>query len=1252
MSRGHWRIWADTGGTFTDCLAVTPSGSIRRAKVLSSGRLRARVLERCGSSVVRLGARWLAGGFDPTGCRVYEIDGDSPAARIESWDAGAARATLVGAAPAGEIIELSTGEPAAILAARLSTGARAGVPLPPLTLRLGTTRGTNALLERATAPTAFFVTRGFADLLRIGDQRRPDLFALNIHKREPLHTMVIEVRGRLDAAGAEIRPLDLDRAREDAGRALEAGVRCAAVALMHAWRNPDHERAVGATLRDLGFEHVTCSTELTPTIKIVPRAEAAVADAALSPMITSFLDEIRAAAPNAAALVMTSAGGLVRADRFHPAEGLLSGPAGGVSGARRAGLESGFERVISFDMGGTSTDVARIDGGYDYAPTHTVGGATLTTPALAIETVAAGGGSLCGIASGRPFVGPRSAGAAPGPACYGAGGPLTLTDVNLLLGRLAPDRFEIPLSIGSARDAATRSLGAGAEDERDELLEGFLTIANEAMAGAIRRISVRRGYDPADYALVAFGGAGPQHACAVAERLGARTVIVPPDASLLSAWGLGLAAMERFAHRQVLRPLEDVEAELGDLLGALEGEARRELEAHGAPRAEIRCDRHIAHARYAGQDHTIAIEVEDPATVADAFRRAHHAIFGCVFDRTIELESVRVLVRWSQCAPAAGRVSPTSPPVAPERRRMRARGAWVSAPIYDRRTLPAGFIIDGPGLISERRSVTVVEPGWRATVDDAGATVLRAVGEAPPSSAGTRSAHHAVRSELLICRLNMIAEEMGAALQRAALSVNVKERLDFSCGVLDADGSLVVSAPHQPVHLGALGACVRALRGAKEMRAGDLVVTNHPAFGGSHLPDVTVVAPVHDATGALRAYVANRAHHAEIGGLRPGSMSPEAVSLAEEGVVIAPMRLGAMREVDLAPLERVLREAPYPSRSVEENLADVAAAASSLRRGVDTLRSLIDEQGATEVQCAMRAVRANAAEAVAEALHAREGEHCEAAATMDDGSRLCVGIEIHHGRARIDFTGSAGVHPRNLNAPLAVVRSATLYALRLLCGRDAPLNDGLMDPIELVAPTGMLNPEFVCDPARCPAVGAGNVETSQRIVNLLLEALGLAAGSQGTMNNVLMGDEHGAYYETICGGSGATERCAGASAVQTHMTNTAITDPEVLEHRRPVRLERFEIRRGSGGDGRRRGGDGAVREFVFLAPQCVSLVTQHRDHGPHGLRGGAMGAAGVQTLVRADGARCALGAAEVVNVCAADRLIIETPGGGGWGARS
>ncbi len=1249
MTKNHWRIWTDTGGTFTDCLAVVPNGSIRRAKVLSSGRLRARVHERISSTVVRLDARWLAG-FDPTGFHVCEIDGDASQICIESWDAGASRAMLTGEAPAGEIVELTTYEPAPILAARLVTGVGAGIELPPLTLRLGTTRGTNALLERATAPTAFFVTRGFADLLRIGDQRRPDLFALNIHKREPLHTMVIEVAGRLDAMGNVIEPLDLDRVRQDAKRALDAGVRSAAVALMHAWRNPEHEQAVGAVLREVGFEHVTCSAELTPTIKIVPRAEAAVADAALSPMIASFLDEIHASAPTAAVMVMTSTGGLVRADRFHPAQGLLSGPAGGVCGAWHAGQRSGFPRVISFDMGGTSTDAARIDGGYDYAPTHTVGGATLTTPALAIETVAAGGGSICGIESGRPYVGPKSAGATPGPACYGAGGPLTVTDVNLLLGRLAPDRFEIPLSIEAAREAAARSLGATNDAERDDLLEGFLEIANEAMAGAIRRISVRQGYDPAEYALVAFGGAGPQHACAVAELLDARTVIIPEDASLLSAWGLGLAAVERFAHRQVLRPLNDVQAELADMLSELEREASNELEADGAPGGEIHYARRIANVRYAGQDHAIPIEVDDPKAIADSFRRAHRAVFGHACDRSIELESARVLVQWRESPSLKESASHVKSPTEPTQQRLRVGGRWVSAPIYDRDALPPGFTVEGPALIAERRSVTVVEPSWRATIDDVGAIVLCAPEVSAPASESKRRTHHAVRAELLICRLNMIAEEMGAALQRTALSVNVKEREDYSCGVLDADGALVVVAPHQPVHLGALGACVRAVCGELELREGDLVATNHPAFGGSHLPDVTVVAPVYDAAGVLRAYVANRAHHAEIGGVRPGSMSPEATTLAEEGVVIAPMLLGTVNDVDLSEIERVLREAPYPSRSVEENLADVAAAVSSVRRGVEAMRSLIDHEGADDVDTVMKSVRDSASAAVTASLHQREGETRDANTTLDDGSVLRVKIDIHDGRARIDFSGSADMHPGNLNAPLAVVRSATLYVLRLLCQRDVPLNDGLMEPIELITPCGMLNPAFVSDPAKCPAVAAGNVETSQRIVNLLLEAFELAAGSQGTMNNVLMGDERGAYYETICGGSGATENSAGASAVHTHMTNTAITDPEVLEHRRPIRLERFAIRRGSGGQGKHCGGDGAVREFVFLEPQCVSLVTQHRTFGPDGLHGGGRGAAGVQTLRRADGTECILGSAVVLEVCAGDSLTIETPGGGGWGA--
>lgn len=1248
-------MWVDTGGTFTDCVAVDPAGAMHRAKVLSSSALRGRIAEVCDRRGVRvhLSQQTPPGFFDGFTLRIggtadplsVEIDGGEKGLRLA--------ADVPAGIAAGAWCELVSPEEAPVLAARLVTGTPARAPLPPLALRLATTRGTNALLERTGAPTLLCVTRGFGDLLHIGTQQRPHLFRLRIDKAPPLVAHVVEVDERLAADASVLRSPDLGSLRRAAEELVAQGVRTAAVALLHSYLDPRHEELVSATLRAAGFTHVSCSAALAPTIGILSRAETAAVDATLAPIIGSYLKRVAEAVPGGSVHVMTSAGGLVRAAAFRPKDSLLSGPAGGVVGAALAGRVAGARRVITFDMGGTSTDVARVDGDFEYVFEHRVGDALLKAPALAVESVAAGGGSVCSCDGVRLRVGPESAGASPGPACYGAGGPLTVTDVNVLLGRLDPHGFEIPID----RDAAEAALKAVVErlggarneaDERQALLQGFLDIANERMADAIRRISVRRGYDPAEYALVAFGGAGGQHACAVASLLGVTRVIVPPDASLLSALGLGHAVVERFVERQVLRPLREAEGALELWFEELAARARAAVVAEGVSPGEVDVRRALTFLRFSGQDSAMEVPWEVGLDLGAMFATAYEAQYGYrPPSREIEVESIRTVAS-SRPRPLAageepGRCATAS---ASGQRDVYLAGGWRSVPLYRRDTLGTGCSLAGPALVAERHSTTLVEAGWHGTVHRSGALILdRQDGGGVSAAAPPPS----VRIELFSNRFAAIAAEMGEMLRRTAISTNVKERLDFSCALLDPGGRLVVNAPHIPVHLGSLGECVRAVLEAVSMRGGDAVVTNHPGFGGSHLPDITVISAVDAPAGARLGYVASRAHHAELGGTRPGSMPPAARTLAEEGVVIPPTLLVRAGVAHWDDLQRVFERAFYPSRAVAENLADLRAQLAANQYGASALVALAKTHGSGQVAAAMDGLFELAARHAGAAL-GRLGEGpWEAVEELDDGTPLRAAVRREDGVTTIDFTGSGGVHPGNLNATTAVVRSVVLYVLRLLVAEELPLNEGMLDGVRLIVPPGLLNPPFPPDPRRAPAVVGGNVETSQRLVDTLLKALNLAACSQGTMNNVLFGDAARSYYETVCGGAGAGPGWAGADAVHTHMTNTRITDAEVLEMRYPVRLERFTVRRGSGGRGQFPGGDGAVRELTFLAPLELSVVSQHRRSGPYGCAGGGAGAPGRQVLRRANGGTEELRGVDERRVGPGDALVLETPGGGGWG---
>lgn len=1214
-----WLIAADRGGTFTDCLSRDPMGRMKRCKVLSRGVLRLTVEQRIGAQtlVVRLPEEELPEDFF-RGWKCEGSGGSMAVSHASEEGVLTFREPMPEAWQAGAVVELLTGESAPVVGARLLTLTPLHGDFPDLEFRLATTLATNALLEGTGAPTALFITEGFADLPVIGDQRRAELFALG-HEREPaLHTHVVEIKARMDAAGRVLCDPDEAALLSAAGRLVAAGCTSAAVALMHSDVNPAHEQFVEEMLRRAGFSSISLSSELAPVIRLLPRTQTAIINAVLAPVIGAFVQSVRVPLERRVRKfhVMNSAGSLEEPRSFHPKDSLLSGPAGGVRGCAALAKSCGLRKVLTLDMGGTSTDVARWDGDFTYQFEQHHGRSVILAPSLRIETVAAGGGSICDVTAEGLTVGPRSAGADPGPACYGCGGPLTLTDVNLLLGRLDPARAGHPLLDAPARarlaelKTKMNARGLPVPDNDGPLLRGLLDIAVSRMVEAVRRISVRDGCDPAEYALVAFGGAGPQHACAIAEQLGIREIYVARDAGLLSASGVLHAAVEQIAVRQLLQPIGEVNAAF--VMAEVEAEALAKL---GSARGAI--SRRMAEVRLRGQSTALAIDFTDAGSLASAYRNEHAWLYGYELpaDASIELVSLRAIA--------------AVPPPEPEREGFPA----------DAR------VTTGPALIQDAFSTLVIEPGWQAVQGRRGTSKLtRTAGAAPRAEVAVAAA-----AELFRCRFQGVVDAMGSLLRRTAVSTNVKERLDYSCALLDAAGRLVMNAPHIPVHLGALGECVRRVAAVLPPQPGDVLVTNDPAFGGSHLPDVTVLCPVFGKSGNLIAWTANRAHHAEIGGITPGSMPANAACLAEEGVVIPPMHLvraGVPCEKDIAAL---LTGGPWPTRALSDNLADLNAQLAAARHGSRALLTMCEAHGEDEITARLAALTAQARDAFARRL-ARAGEFdLSTTEHLDDGTPLAVRL-IHRGaRLTIDLTGSGTVHPGNRNATAAIVRSAVLYVLRLWTGEPIPLNEGLFDAVDLIVPEGILSPRFSTDPGQSPAVVGGNVESSQRLVDTLLRALGLEACSQGTMNNVIFGNDTFGHYETIGGGAGAGPGYAGLSGVHTHMTNTAITDPEIIERRYPVRIEEFSLRRGSGGAGKWTGGDGIVRSYRFLAPLTVSLLTEHRTQPPFGMEGGGDGSPGRQFLIR-DGHEQTLPGTAQLSVQSGDILRMETPGGGGWGA--
>lgn len=1290
-----WYFWIDVGGTFTDCVARRPDGTLVRHKLLSSGVTKGSIESGSTTQAIVDAARW----HDPpdfwVGYKFRLIDqhgGVLAESTVAAFDSSPGRlrlnTPLVADPVVGQSYELASDEEAPIIAVRHLLELRRVDPIPPITMRLGTTRGTNALLTRRGARTALITTLGFGDVLHIGYQNRPKLFELTIRKPPPLFATVVEIDERMAASGEVLRPINVAQVQQQLASLRSSGIDSIAICLLHATENTEHEQLVGRLAREAGFVEVSVSSKVAPLVKIVPRGDTTVLDAYLSPVLRSYVSGLRHALAGSDLTLLTSAGALVAADQFRGKDSILSGPAGGAVGFARVAEAAGFSRAIGFDMGGTSTDVSRFDGRFDLEYETEKAGVRIVAPTIAIETVAAGGGSICRFDGVKLVVGPDSAGADPGPACYGRGGPLTVTDINLVLGKVLPERFPFALD----RAAAERRLGqiageiataTGRTMNAIELADGFLQVANANMAKAIRNISVAKGYDPADYVLVPFGGAGGQHACALAAELGMRQILIHPDAGVLSALGIGMAEHARHRSAGVYRPLDNATlAVVAETFEQLRGEAIAELQVEmRGERLEDRVEvRRSLDLRYRGVDQAMTISEPTDSDWRAAFEAEHRRRYGYLHERReLEVVAARVEVAiksetaLSATWPIGGRTAtPSSTTTA------HFGGRAYETGVFWREQLRSGDRINGPAVVLESSSTTVIDPGWTGEVLSGGELLLQ-YSASPDEAVNQRDATaepdtpDPVQLEIFNNHFAGIAEQMGITLRNTASSVNVKERLDYSCAIFTATGALVVNAPHVPVHLGAMGETVRRIIADNpQMRPGDVFVTNDPYRGGSHLPDVTVVTPVfateagderHVAPPVL-FFTASRAHHAEIGGITPGSIPPFSRNLAEEGVLIRNFKLIDAGQARFEELRELLLSAPYPSRAVNDNLADIAAQVAANQQGAVQLVELIRRRSWPVVEAYMRHIQSAAEQKVRLALRklARQvtrdrGAHAAPLAGgwsfvdhLDDGSPIAVTMAYANDELSIDFTGTGSVLPNNLNANPAIVRAAVMYVLRTLINEDIPLNEGVMAPVRLVLPECLLNPPERADPHDCAAIVGGNVETSQRIVDVLLGALGVAAASQGTMNNVLFGDETFAYYETHCGGSGATAAGSGADAVHTHMTNTRLTDPEVMERRFPVRLQEFSIRHDSGGAGAHRGGNGVVRRIEFLRPLVLSIVSQRRGpYPPYGVQGGGGGAMGRNTLTRAGGRVETLGSSAQLTVAPGDVLTIETPGGGGWG---
>lgn len=1244
-----WKIWVDTGGTFTDCFGIDLNEKLHRVKILSSGKLIGLIESNNGSSL-KVQVNWPVKADIFRGYKLTVYLHPKKSFRVKSSDLINGMINIDENPGNLENVgfEICSEEEAPIVAARLVTRSSLDQHLPALEMRLGSTKGTNALLEGKGSQVIFMTTRGHGEMLNIGTQQRPNLFALNIEKAPSLFEKALEIDERVLSNGMVEKPLDENRIRKILENESNLRNHCFAVCLLNAYQNPEHEEKIRKLLQSLGIKHISLSHELVNEIGVLTRAQTTVVNGYLSEIVENYLRSVKSKLKQGNLKVMTSAGGLVDADLFKPKDSLMSGPAGGVVGCANVAKTHGLMKILSFDMGGTSTDVSRYDRGYDYKFFTEINNTIINSPTLAIETVAAGGGSICSFDGYKLSVGPESAGAFPGPVCYGNNGPLTITDVNLLLGRIADGNFSIPLNLKASKEAFKELKSKMSNDIGDEeVLHGFLKIANEKMAEAIQKISIGKGYNPSDYALLAFGGAGGQHACSVADLLKIGKVVIPYDAGLLSAFGMGQAEIERFVTRQILKTLEQAESRFESLFSEMLEDARDQLSNEGIPEDKIYIRNKYVYLRYQGQENTLEVTYGDEPLV-ESFRKLYKKIYGhWIEGGIIEVESLKLIVACKETNLVLNEYENDGQSARPENYVSCFSGReWLETPVYIWENMPVESNIIGPALLLSDNSTVYLEQGWSLKIARQRDAILSRIEKSKKQSVAMIES---AELELFTNRFKSIADDMGAILQRTSFSVNVKDRLDFSCAVLDSNGFLVANAPHIPVHLGSLGVCVRTVAKEIEMENGDVIITNHPGYGGSHLPDITLIAPVY-FDGQLIGYVANRAHHAELGGKTPGSMPADATCLGEEGVVIPPMFIVKNHRPLWAEIESLLKKDPYPSRSVKENLADLNGALASVQTGMDGLKLLCDNHGADQVIKYTQKLINYSGASLLRTFQKLKNSQWQAQELLDDGNRIKVQITKKEEEILFDFNGSSQVHPGNLNANLAILNSAVIYVLRLMIEEPLPLNEGLMKYVKISVPNCMLNPSFDKDPMKSPAVVGGNTETSQRIVDTLIKALKLAACSQGTMNNLIFGNDRFGFYETIGGGVGAGDGFDGANAVHQHMTNTRITDPEILEFRYPVVLEKMSIRKASGGKGKWCGGDGIVRQLRFEEDVTLTMLSQHRVQSPFGMDGGLSGKTGKQVVFSKSGEEIELKGIETIELKKGDRIRIETPGGGGYGS--
>ncbi len=1194
-----WDFWIDRGGTFTDIVARSPQGNLQAKKILSE--------------------------------------------KPESY------------------------KDAAVHGIREFLGLGAQEPVPENligSVKMGTTVATNALLERKGEDTLLVITKGFADLLRIGYQNRPDLFALDIQLPDLLYSDVVEADERLSADGGIIDALDVAQMREALQGAYDRGLRSVAVALLHSYRNAEHETAIGALASEIGFAQVSLSHISSPLIKLVSRGDTTVADAYLTPILKRYVNQVRDALGQGAVerlMFMQSNGGLTDADLFHGRDAILSGPAGGVVGMVGSAVQDGFGKLIGFDMGGTSTDVCHYAGEYERSFETEVAGVRMRAPMMNIHTVAAGGGSILSYRDGRLQVGPESAGADPGPSCYRRGGPLTVTDCNVVLGKLQPSTFPKVFGPNSDEsldaDAPRRLLEAMAQDiaaqtgdaplSVETLAEGFLRIAVDSMANAIKEISVARGYDVTDYTMNCFGGAGGQHACLVADALGMRSVYLHPFAGVLSALGMGLADIVAMREQQLIAPVGDTQM-IETAAAALSKAVRAEVSAQGVAPAQIRIQSKL-YLRMQTSQTSLPVSLGSTDQMIEDFLVAHESEFGFRPNGT-DIIAEMISVEAIGASGASARLDD-----APDQdcltgsAQMWVQGKAQTVPTYDRAKMGNGTQVVGPAVINEATGTTVVELGWSAVCIAGGALVLKREAALQREEAiGTTV--DPIMLEVFNNLFMSIAEQMGATLAKTAASVNIRERLDFSCALFDAKGDLVANAPHVPVHLGSMSASVKSImhENAGTIEPGDVFMMNDPFNGGTHLPDVTVVTPVFNVDNSnIDFFVASRGHHADIGGKTPGSAPPDSTHIDEEGILIRNFKLVSGGQLQEAQARALLRSGPFPCRNIDHNMADLAAQIAANATGAAELQKAISQFGADVVQAYMGHVQDNAEESVRRVLDVLED--CSFSYPLDSGAKVEVQISVDKAgrRATVDFTGTSPQDKYNYNAPMAICHAVVLYVFRTLVGSDIPMNEGCLKPIEIIAPKGsFINPDY---PA---AVISGNTEVSQAIADTLYGALGVIAGSQGTMNNFVYGNEDIQNYETICGGTGAGPDFHGCSAVHSHMTNTRMTDPEVLEVRFPIRVERFAIRHGSGGAGAHSGGDGIIREMKFLTPMTATVLSSHRETQAFGVNGGGAGATGENAVCRADGTIETLQGNDRRDLEVGDVFIMKTPGGGGFGMKT